>query len=153
MDAKVQESPPIDGTTELRRYLTLDALVHMLTTRQLRLTRVDTFRDPFEGSVPKRQIDDQLLVFSSRNEVQMHGVAANYRGTSKPRRRNLDPWTEWTLRRRAITCSAQAAGPPAMSPKQCGAYTAGIMGQKAKASCSEALCRRLRRRSRPTIFL
>jgi hypothetical protein len=97
----------IDPVSELRRYTTLDALVQILGNRQLRLTRVDTFQDPFEGSVPKRQIDDQLLLFSSRNQVM--GRSASYRGMSMPHQPSMDPWTEWTLRRRAKTRSAHAS--------------------------------------------
>src|SRR2546428_7183886 len=100
--------PPMDEGIELRRYTTLNALVHILRNRQLRLTRVDKFADPFEGSIPKKQFDDQLPLFSSRSAVQMRGVAAHYPGMSLPPRRNLDPWTEMTLRRRAKTRSAHA---------------------------------------------
>src|SRR3989475_12751970 len=39
----------------------------------------------------------------------MRGVAAHYPGMSLPPRRNLDPWTEMTLRRRAKTRSAHAS--------------------------------------------
>jgi len=100
---------PMDEATELRRYTTLDALVQIFRNRQLRLTRVDKFLDPFEGSVPKKQIDDQLPIFSSRNAVQMMSVAAHYPGMSMPPRRNLDPWMEMTMRRRAKTRSAHAS--------------------------------------------
>ena len=98
---------PMDPVSELRRYTTLDTLVQILRDRQLRLTRVDTFQDPFEGSVPKMQIDDQLLLFSSR--YQMMSSSARYRGTSMPPHPSMDPWTEWTLRRRAKTRSAHAS--------------------------------------------
>jgi hypothetical protein len=100
---------PMDEATELRRYTTLDGLVHIFQNRQLRLTRVDKFHDPFEGSVPKRQIDDQLPIFSSRNADQMMSVAAYYPSMSMPPHRHLDPWTEMTLRRRAKTRSAHAS--------------------------------------------
>src|SRR2546425_7788980 len=100
---------PMDPATELRRYTTLDALVQILRNQQLRLSRLDTFQDPFEGSVPKRQIDDQLPLFSSRNAFQMMSVAAHYPSMSMPPRCNLDPWTEMTLRRRAKTRSAHAS--------------------------------------------
>jgi hypothetical protein len=100
---------PMDEAIELRRYTTLNALVHILRNRQLRLTRVDKFADPFEGSIPKKQFDDQVPIFSSRNAVQMMGVAAHYPGMSLPPRRNLDPWTEMKLRRRAKTRSAHAS--------------------------------------------
>ena len=46
------------------RYLTLSAVIETIKTRRLRLTRVDRFQDPFEGSVPKKQIDEQILLFS-----------------------------------------------------------------------------------------
>jgi len=100
---------PVDEAIELRRYTTLNALVHTLKNRQLRLTRLDNFADPFEGSIPKKQFDDQLPIFSSRNVVQMIDIAAHYPGMSLPPRPNLDPWTEMTLRRRAKTRSAHAS--------------------------------------------
>lgn len=100
---------PMDEATELRRYTTLEALVHIFRDQRLRLTRVDKFLDPFEGSVPKRQIDDQLPLFSSRNAIQMMSVAAHYPGMSIPPRRNVDPWMEMTMRRRAKTRSAHAS--------------------------------------------
>lgn len=100
---------PMDPATELRRYTTLNALLQMLRNRCLRLTRVDTFPDPFEGSVPQRQIDDQVAIFSSRNATQMMSVAAYYPSMSRPPRRSLDPWTELKLRRQAMTRSAHAS--------------------------------------------
>jgi len=99
----------MDEAIELRRYTTIDALVHIFRNQQLRLTRVDKFLDPFEGSVPTKQIDDQVPIFSSRNADQMMSVAAHYPGMSIPARRNLDPWTEMTLWRRAKTRSAHAS--------------------------------------------
>jgi hypothetical protein len=102
---------PMDPATELRRYITLDALVQILGNRKLRLTRLDTFPDPFEGSVPIREIDNQVPIFSSRNVDQMRSVAAHYPGMSMPprRQRPLDPWTEMKQRRRAKTRSAHAS--------------------------------------------
>jgi hypothetical protein len=100
---------PMDEATELRRYIALEALVHIFRDQRLRLTRVDKFLDPFEGSVPKGQIDDQLPLFSSRNAIQMMSVAAHYPGMSIPPRRNVDPWMEMTMRRRAKTRSAHAS--------------------------------------------
>lgn len=100
---------PMDPATEVRRYTTIDALVHILRYRQLRLTRVDTFQDPFEGSVPKRQIDDQVPIFSSMNAFQMMSIAAYYPGMNMPSRRQLDPWMKMTLLRRAKTRSVHAS--------------------------------------------
>ena len=94
--------PVMAPATELRRYLTLDALLHTLQNQQLRLTRLDTFPDPFEGSVPKQQIDDQLPLFSSRNRFFQGGMNPGANPT------RLDPWTEMTLWRRAKTRSAHA---------------------------------------------
>jgi hypothetical protein len=100
---------PMDEAIELRRYTTIDALAPIFRNRKLRLTRVDKFPDSFEGSVPKKQIDDQLPIFSSRNADQMRSVAAYYPGMSIPPRRDLDPWTEMTLWRRAKTRSAHSS--------------------------------------------
>ena len=49
----------------------------------------DKFPDAFEGSVPTKQIDDQVPIFSSRNADQMMSVAAHYYGMSVPARRKL----------------------------------------------------------------
>jgi hypothetical protein len=95
--------PVMAPGTELRRYLTLDALLQTLRSQQLRLTRVDTFPDPFEGSVPKQQIDDQLPIFSSRNVFCDIGMNPGANCT------RLDPWSEMTLWRRAKTRSAHAS--------------------------------------------
>lgn len=100
---------PMDEGIELRRYITLDALVDILRSSQLRLTRVDRFEDHFEGSIPKKEFDNQVAIFSSRNAAQMMGVAAHYSGMNLPPRSNLDIWREMTLRRRAKTRSAHAS--------------------------------------------
>ncbi len=145
---------PMDPASELRRYTTLNALVDMLRNRRLRLTRLDTFQDPFEGSVPKRQIDDQVPIFSSRNAAQMMSVAAHYPSMRMPPRRSLDPWTEMTLRRRAKTRSAHASCWTAGHESEAmGGCTAGMVGRKAKASPCEAPWEKLRQPSRATIYL
>jgi hypothetical protein len=100
------------SATELRRYTSLNALGHMLRDKQLRLTRVDVFKDQFEGSVPKQQIDDQLPAFSSVNAMLMMGdsIAAQYpRATGTLPRPINDPWTRMTIRRRVATRSAHAS--------------------------------------------
>ena len=45
------------------RYLSLSAVIATIKTQQLRLTRVDKFRDPFEGSIPKAQFEQQVPLF------------------------------------------------------------------------------------------
>lgn len=80
---------PLPRNTILRRYIGLQGLIAMLETQRLRFTRVDAFRDPFEGSVPKQQMDDQLLLLPRLNVPN-------------------DSWNAMTLRRRAMTRSAHA---------------------------------------------
>lgn len=88
---------PMDPNTPVWRYTSLDAVIAMLRDRTLRLTRVDTFRDPFEGSVPKQMYDDQVALFSSVYNVMDEDISAP------------DPWTVTTLRRLAMTRSAHAS--------------------------------------------
>jgi hypothetical protein len=99
---------PMDPKETIWHYTSLDAVVAILRNRQLRLTRVDAFGDPFEGSVPKQQIDDQVPIFSSAHEMMMESVAAHYPGMEVRRIRHRDPWQEMTDRRRAMTRSAHA---------------------------------------------
>jgi hypothetical protein len=110
---KYKNRPRMKRNTELRRYFGLNALVATLSNRQLRFTRIDQFADPFEGSVPKQQIDDQVVLFSGANFMQMTAVASHYPGMERPRYRDM--WTEMTARRRAMTRSIHAccwiAGP------------------------------------------
>ena len=72
--------PLMDPDTPVWRYLSLDALIATVQDRQLRFTRVDTFADPFEGSVPKQQIDDQVALFAGAYQMRMMygSVAAHY---------------------------------------------------------------------------
>ena len=97
---------PMDPATELRRYTSLNALEHMPRDNQLRLTRVDRFDDPFEGSVPKQQMDDQVATFSSTYLTEMMGASHLLR---KHKTYVSDPWTRMELRRRAATRSAHAS--------------------------------------------
>jgi hypothetical protein len=101
----------MDPNTRVWRYTSLDAVIAMLRDRQLRLTRLDAFRDPFEGSVPKQQIDDQIPIFSGAQaaEMMMTSVAAHYPGMEVPRPRYRDRWQEMTDRRKAMTRSAHAS--------------------------------------------
>jgi hypothetical protein len=104
--AVYKNRPLVDPAIELRRYTSLNALEHMLRDKQLRLTRVDQFDDPFEGSVPKKQMDDQVATFSSAYQTEMMS------GSRLPRRHKsyvTDPWTRMELRRRAATRSTHAS--------------------------------------------
>jgi hypothetical protein len=102
---------PLDAGTELRRHMPLVALEELLRDRRLRLARIDQFHDPFEGSVPKQQIDDQMPIFSSWNAMQSTyaQLAAHYPELEVPRRPYRDPWEMMTMRRKALTRSAHAS--------------------------------------------
>jgi hypothetical protein len=105
--------PLMDPDTPVWRYLSLDALIATVRDRQLRFTRVDTFADPFEGSVPKQQIDDQVALFAGAYQMRMMygSVAAHYPAgaMSLPAWEDWeDPWVRMTRLRRAKTRSTHA---------------------------------------------
>ncbi len=102
--------PPLDPETPLWRYLNLEAVVATLRDRKLRFTRDDTFVDPFEGSVPRQEIDNQLLLFSGAQQAQMEvmQVAAHYPGMGVPAQWREDKWERMTRYRRAKTRAAHA---------------------------------------------
>lgn len=61
--------------TKVWHYTSLEAVIAMLRDRQMRLTRIDKFCDPFEGSVPKKTIDDQVVIFGgaqARENAEKH---------------------------------------------------------------------------------
>jgi hypothetical protein len=102
--------PHLEPHNELRRYIPLVALEDILRRRRLRLTRIDQFKDdPFEGSVPKQQIDDQVPIFSSSNAGLMEQVAAYYPDMPRPRRSHLDPFAKMAIRRQVKRRSAHAS--------------------------------------------
>jgi hypothetical protein len=90
--------------TSVWRYLSLDAVIATIGKRQLRLTRVDKFKDRFEGSVPKAQIDSQLLLFSNASRLM---IMRQLGKTPPPP--DEDPWIRITRWRRARTRSAHAS--------------------------------------------
>ena len=93
------------------RYLTLSAVIATIKTRRLRLTRVDRFQDPFEGSVPKKQIEDQnlLLISGESRRTMMNCVAAHYPGLARSMPPDEDPWNRTKRLRRARTRSSHAS--------------------------------------------
>jgi hypothetical protein len=103
---------PLAPDTTVWHHTSLDAVVSMLREGKMRLTRVDTFSisDPFECPVPKKQMDDQLAIFSGAvaANMMMTSVAAHYPGMLAPCMRSRDPWEETTQRRRAQMRSAHA---------------------------------------------
>ena len=106
-----KKRPAMSGDTPVWRYLTLGAVVETLKTGRLRLTRVDKFQDPFEGSVPKQQIEDQTVLFigAASRRAMMNSVAAHYPGMARQEPPDEDPWLRMTRLRRARTRSAHAS--------------------------------------------
>jgi hypothetical protein len=49
----------------VRRYYTFEGAIATLKSGALRLTRIDTFDDPFEGSVPTPQHNNQVIFAGS----------------------------------------------------------------------------------------
>lgn len=90
------------------RYLTLSAVIATIERRRLRLTRVDRFQDPFEGSVPKKQIEDQIPIMIGAASRQAM-LDSHYPGLERSRAPDEDPWTRITRLRRARTRSAHAS--------------------------------------------
>jgi hypothetical protein len=103
--------PPMDPDTHVWRYLSLDAVIATVRDRTLRFTRVDRFTDPFEGSVPKQQMDDQVVLFGGAYHRRMiyRSVAAHYPvGAMSLPPEWEDPWGRMTRLRRAKTRSTHA---------------------------------------------
>ncbi len=104
--------PPIEPSTAVWRYLSLKAAVATVRDRKLRLTRLDTFPDPFEGSVPKQQIEDQLPLAAGATTTRsmMSSIAAHYPSMSVVRHtEQIDLFEELTRLRRAKTRSTYAS--------------------------------------------
>jgi hypothetical protein len=108
-----KNQPSVPGDTPVRRYLTLGAVIATVNTRQLRLTRVDTFhvQDSFEGSVPKQTLDDQnlLLIGAESRRTMMNSVAAWNPGMGTISPPDEDSWLRITRWRRNRTRSAHAS--------------------------------------------
>ena len=98
---------PLPPDTQVWHYTKLKAVIAMWRNQQMRLTRLDTFKDQFEGSVPKKQIDDQLPLFAGGQglAMMMQHAAVHYSGTAVSYR---DPWGDTTIRRQAMRRSAHA---------------------------------------------
>jgi len=100
--------------TPVIRYLSLAAVTDVLRDRKLRLTLVDHLRqtcDPFEGSVPKAEIDKQVVIFSGAYSNMMQQIAPHYPGTNfrASPHNNLDPWTRVKRIRLAKALSAHVS--------------------------------------------
>jgi len=103
--------PSKAADTSVWRYMSLSAVFETIKKRQLRLTRVDRFRDSFEGSVPEKQFEEQtlLLIGAASRRAMMNSVAAHYPGMATFMPPDEDPWVKITRLRRARTRSAHAS--------------------------------------------
>lgn len=103
--------PAMSADMPVRRYQDLDALIQTVRSRRLRFTRVDKFEDNFEGSVPQRQIADQVPIFvaAAGQRAMMAQVAMHYPGMPKPTAPEEDPWARMTRLRRNRTRCAHAS--------------------------------------------
>jgi hypothetical protein len=99
--------PSKDPGTHMWRYLSLDAVIETVRDRKLRFTRVDKFPDPFEGSVPKQTIDDQVMLFGGAYHM-LTSVAAWHPSGAMSLPEREDPWERMTRLRRAKTRSTHA---------------------------------------------
>src|ERR1700740_1448786 len=95
--------PPMPADTPVWRYLTLGAVFATIKTRQLRLTRVDKFHDPFEGSVPDKEIETQILLCggAANLRVMMNVLATHHPGMPPTPPPDEDSWVRMTRLRRA----------------------------------------------------
>ena len=105
--------PVMPSDRLLWHYTTRNAVVAMVNEGQMRLTRIDAFKDkdPFEGSVPRQSIEDQGVILrgSEMMQTMMVSVTAHYPGNYNiPKTQYRDRWSEMTQRRRAMTRSAHA---------------------------------------------
>jgi hypothetical protein len=93
------------------RYLGLSGLIASIKTRQLRLTRVDTFQDRFEGSVTKKQMEVQNLLLSGAGSkrAMLNSVFAWFPGMGRLEPPDEDPWLRIRRWRRARTRSSHAS--------------------------------------------
>ena len=102
----------MSADTVVWHYTSLEAVIAILREKKLRFTRLDVFHDsdPFEGSVPKQQIDDQTPIFcgAQATEMMLAGVASHFPGMDVPRTQYRDPWGQMTKRRQAGIRSTHA---------------------------------------------
>lgn len=97
----------ISDDTPVWRYQSLSAVFGTIRTRKLRLTRIDTFQDPFEGSVPFSHNDLQALLFGGMmNSIVPNHNAEMVKSSLPP---DEDPWARVIRLRRARTRSAHAS--------------------------------------------
>jgi hypothetical protein len=101
----------VDPATPVSRFMSLEAALLTLANSQLRFTRIDMFRDPFEGTVPQPEVDGQIpaLIGANAAQAMMQQVAPHFPGMERPRRVFRDAFVALTERRLAKIRSAHAS--------------------------------------------
>jgi hypothetical protein len=64
---------PKDPNVKVWRYMNLAKLVSLLSGRELHFTRLDRFSDPYEGTFPKKTIEDMERWFKKENKSPYFG--------------------------------------------------------------------------------
>jgi hypothetical protein len=94
--------------TKVWRYFGLRSLLATAKEQKLRFSRVDTFDDPFEGSVPEIQNKNivPLFIAAGCHQAMMFQVSHHFEGMAVPQREDL--WVKKERLQRARIGSAHA---------------------------------------------
>jgi hypothetical protein len=130
---------------KLWHYTSLAAITAILKDQKLRLRRIDTYweDDPFEGSVPKKQMDEQGMILGSQTEALMQTVAPHYfpdmdvpRRPARNRSDEITKWREGMARSCHVSCWSAAGESDVMwrlycadERKGCGVALQSTFGQ------------------------
>ena len=99
----------IDGAEPLWRYVSLEALLATVSTKSLRMTRLDAFNDPYEGSVPLADLERQAKQLRGGDIVSEIPGRPYLRNPPDVRRRAANRNEEMSLRRIDRLKSAHAS--------------------------------------------
>ncbi|MCX2865249.1 hypothetical protein OOZ63_25815 [Paucibacter sp. PLA-PC-4] len=101
-----RDQSALPDDTRLWRYMGLQGLTAMLTSNTLRLTRLDGFDDPFEGTLPHSQIVQMNQQFAAAVDPTEPIYRQRSRQAIDPRRRSISWREEMRQRREAqIRCA------------------------------------------------
>jgi hypothetical protein len=98
---------------QLWHYTSLDALKKILEGKKLRLRRIDTYweDDPFEGTVPMKQMNEQAMILGSQAAALMEQVAPHFfppmdvpRRPTRNRSEDITKWREGKARSIHVSC-------------------------------------------------
>ena len=98
---------------QLWHYTSLDSLKNILEGLKLRLRRIDAYweDDPFEGSVPMKQMNEQAMILGSQPAALMELVAPHFfphmdvpRRPTRNRSEEITKWREGKARSIHVSC-------------------------------------------------